>query len=107
MLKFTVSISFTKEEIARVFSLWNSRKRHRVNISLLDPIEPFTKAVSFEDDSNLLRLRVTQKALQLPLKLFFFLFFFAVGVSVTDWQKLFVNFCFITALGTCHQDRTY
>ena len=49
----------------------------------------------------LLRLRVTQKALQLPLFSFFFSTAFLGGL-----QELFSNFCPIAAL-LCDQDRSY
>ena len=53
-----------------------------------------------------LQLRVTQKVLQLPFFLFFFLFPIRYHFR-TDWQKLFVYFSNIAALSECEQDRTY
>ena len=53
-----------------------------------------------------LHLRVTQKALQLPVWLFFFLLLLVI-VSVMDWQKVFFTnvLSFITQT-VCKQDRT-
>ena len=57
----------------------------------------------FARNSCFMRLRVTQKALQLPL-FRFFLFLFPVTVFV---YMVFVYFLSVTAVRACDQDWTY